>query len=369
MPLLGFKTKLKVNNQQSTVLAQQAGYSRFVYNFGLGLIKEAWSQKFYPTVNEIKKYFTNFVKNQRPWTKNLSSRVYQYAFIDLSNALTRWKNKVSKFPRFKKKNQGDSFTIDNCGRPIKLKGTKTKLPFIGNIKTYESLPDCQVKKVTISHEADGWYLSCAYEQERQINPKSTQTIGIDLGLKDLAILSTGEVFKTNQKLKELKQRIARLQWLGRNQIIKSKNWKRLQVKIAKLYQKASNIRRDLLHKLTNYLTNNFEVIVIEDLNVSGMMTNHKLAGAISEQGFYVGVAARRVFRRQLEYKKEIQGNELIVAYRFYPSSKSCSNCGYKKEDLTLKDRTYCCSNCGLSINRDLNAAINLSRYELVGLQR
>ena len=363
--LLGFKTKLKVNNQQKTLLAQHAGYARFVYNFGLGLIKEAWQEKFYPTVNDLKKYFTNVIKKELPWTKNLSSRVYQYAFIDLNNALTRFKSKVSKFPRFKKKHGGDSFTLDNCGKPIKLNGTKAKLPFIGYVKTFERLPNCQVKKVTISKEADGWYLSFAYSQERAITPKSYPKVGVDLGIKELATLSTGEVIKTNQKLKLIKQRIQRLQWLGRNKVIKSNNWKRLQVKIAKLYLHASNIRRDLIHKLTTYLARNFEVIVIEDLNVKGLMANHKWAGSLSDQSFYE-------VRRQLEYKSQIQGNTLIIADRFYPSSQLCSSCGFKKENLTLKDRVYCCEKCNVTQDRDLNAAINLEklgRLDLVKTSR
>lgn len=180
--LLGFKTKLKVNNRQKTLLAQHAGYSRFVYNYGLALIKQAWDEKIYPSVNDIKKVFTNVTKKQLPWANKLSSRVYQYAFIDLNNALSRFKSKLSGFPRFKKKNLCNSFTLDNGGKPIKLNGTKTKLPFIGDFRTYEELPCCEVKKVTITREADGWYLSFAYEQNPVVTPKTQSLVGVDLGI-------------------------------------------------------------------------------------------------------------------------------------------------------------------------------------------
>jgi putative transposase len=388
--LLGFRTKLKVNNKLATKFAQHAGFARFVYNWGVALIKQAWNEKLYPSVYQLKKLFTNFTKKNFPCLASLSSRVYQFAFQDLQTALGRLKKKISKFPKFKKKNKDDSFTLDKGGKLITISGTKIKLPFIGFVQTYEQLPNCQVKKVTLSKEIDGWYISFAFEQDRKPRLKTSETfIGVDLGVKELATLSNGseltqgkvafmqrdlgrdqrvtgkkrlpclrafsrEVIKTNSKLKLIKQRITRLQYLGRRKQKNSNNKKKLMIKIAKLYQKARRMRLNLLHKLTTYLVTNFEVITIEDLNVSGMVKNHKLAEAVSNQGF-------SEFREQLEYKTGINGNKLIIADRFYPSSKTCSGCGTKKEDLKLSERIYCCEVCHLKIDRDLNAAINLEK--------
>jgi putative transposase len=146
-----------------------------------------------------------------------------------------------------------------------------------------------------------------------------------------------------------------MQWLNRHKIIGSANWKKAQMQIAILYRKIANIRSYSLHKLTTLLAKNNGTIVIEDLNVSGMLANHKLAKSIADMGFYE-------FRRQLTYKCELYGSKLVVVSRWFPSSKTCSNCGTKKETLSLKERTFHCEECGFEIDRDLNAAINLSQY-------
>ncbi len=145
-----------------------------------------------------------------------------------------------------------------------------------------------------------------------------------------------------------------MQWLNRHKIIGSANWKKAQLQIARLHSKVANIRKDTLHKLTTLLAKNHGTVVIEDLNVSGMMANHKLAKAIADMSFFE-------FRRQLTYKCKLYGSKLVVVDRWFPSSKTCSNCGSKKETLTLDERVFECSECGFSLDRDLNAAINLSR--------
>lgn len=149
-------------------------------------------------------------------------------------------------------------------------------------------------------------------------------------------------------------KLSRMQWLNRHKLIGSSNWKKAQIKIARLHNKIANIRKDTLHKLTTLLAKNHGVIVVEDLNVSGMMANHKLATSIADMSFFE-------FRRQLTYKCELYGSKLVIADRWFPSSKTCSNCGTKKETLSLSERVFECSHCGLVIDRDLNAAINLSK--------
>ncbi|NEP06466.1 MAG: IS200/IS605 family element transposase accessory protein TnpB, partial [Okeania sp. SIO4D6] len=263
-----------------------------------------------------------------------------------------------KYPRFKKKGKHDSFpsecyanTIDNCGKPIELNGWNHKLPLIGVVKTYEPI-EATTKRITISRQAGDWYLSCSYEFNDITTAKKTDVIGVDLGVKTLATLSDGKVFDSVRSYQTFEAKLSRCQYRNRNKIIGSANYKKAQLKIAKLHTKVANIRRNALHKLTTYLAKNHGSVVIEDLNVRGMLANHKLAKSIADQGFYE-------FRRQLEYKCQWYGSEVVVVDRFFPSSKTCSNCGHV-QDMPLHLRTYDCPECGLSIDRDLNASINLT---------
>ncbi|NES78206.1 MULTISPECIES: RNA-guided endonuclease TnpB family protein [unclassified Okeania] len=344
------RTKLKLNNKQKTMMAQHAGYSRWCYNWGLSLWNAAYKDGYKPNARKLREVFTNHTKPLYPWMKNLSSRVYQYAFIHLGEAFKRFFQGLGKHPRFKKKGQHDSFTIDNCGKPIKLNGWNHKLPFIGIVRTYEPI-EVATQKITISKQAGSWYLSCSYEFTPTSTPKTTEVVGVDLGVKTLATLSTGVVFPGAKSYRSFEDKLSRLQYLHRNKIIGSANWRAAQLKIAKLHRKIANIRLDTLHKLTTYLAKNHSVVAIEDLNISGMLANHKLAKSIAYQGFYE-------FRRQLEYKTHWYGSELVVVDRFFPSSKTCSNCGHVQY-LPLNVRTYDCPDCGISIDRDLNASINL----------
>ncbi len=282
--------------------------------------------------------------------KNLSSKVYQYAFINLGEAFKRFFQGLGKHTRFKKKGKHDSFTIDNCGKPIELNGWYHKLPFVGVIRTYEPI-EATTKKITISRQAGDWYLSCSWEFTPKPTEKNIDVVGVDLGIKTLATLSSGVVFESVKSYRSFEDKLSRLQYLHRNKIIGSANWKKAQLKIAALHRRVANIRKDALHKLTAYLANNHGSVVIEDLNVSGMLGNHKLAKSIADQGFYE-------FRRQLQYKCQWYGCDLVVVDRFFPSSKTCSNCGHV-QDMPLSFRTYDCPDCGLSIDRDLNASINL----------
>ncbi len=231
-----------------------------------------------------------------------------------------------------------------------------QVPKIGVIKTYERLPlGYKPKSVTISRKADEWFISFKVEVEPKPTHKTVETVGVDLGIKTLAYLSTGVSFEGAKAYKLYEKRLSRLQWLNRNKVIGSRNWKKAQLKIAKLHAKIANIRQDTLHKITTYLAKNHSKIVIEDLNVAGMLKNGKLAKAIADMGFYE-------FRRQLEYKCQLYGSELIIADRWFPSSKTCSNCGNYNPDLKLSDRWFLCTECGSFLDRDGNAAINLSRW-------
>ncbi|WP_424100339.1 RNA-guided endonuclease InsQ/TnpB family protein [Moorena producens] len=345
------KTKLKLNNQQKTLMAKHAGYSRWVYNWGLALWQQAYSEGLKPSASKLRKLFTNHVKPQYPWMNELSSKVYQYAFIALGVAYKRFFKGLGGYPKFKKKGRNDSFTIDNSGKSINLSGIRHKLPKLGWVRTYEPLPEITTKKITISRQADGWYVSCHYEHEPLATPKLKDVVGVDLGIKELAVLSTGIVFPGSKPYGQAQKQLVRCQRDLSRKIKGSNNWYKAVNRLGKKHQKVANIRENTLNQLTTYLAKNHGTVVIEDLNVSGMMANHRLAASMADQGFYE-------FKRQLEYKCQWYGSQLVMVDRFYPSSQLCSSCGHRQK-MPLKIRTYNCPECGLSLDRDLNAAINL----------
>ena len=357
--LLGFKTELHPTNQQKTLLAKHAGVARHAYNWGLWLTRNILdhnsnnpdSKLKFPTAIDLHKLLVAMVKPNNYWYYEVSKCAPQYALRYLSNAWKRCFSKVSGQPKFKKKGRDDSFTLDGS---ISVGFNQIKLPRIGWVKTFEILPDnINPKSVTISRRANRWFVSFKVERESQNTEKSVDVVGVDLGVKTLATLSTGEVFDGAKPYKKLESKLSRLQYLNRHKTKFSSNWKKAQLKIAKLHNKIADIRKDQLHKLTTYLAKNHSQIVIEDLNVSGMMSNHKLAAAVADMGFYE-------FRRQLEYKCELYGSELVVMDRWFPSSKTCSRCGAVKESLLLSERVFNCEHCNLSCDRDLNAALNLA---------
>jgi putative transposase len=232
---------------------------------------------------------------------------------------------------------------------------KIRVPVIGWLKTYERLPQgVTPKSVAISRHADRWFISFKVEVEPTQTHKSVECVGVDLGINSLAMLSTGEEFRGAKSYKKYEKKLARLQYLQRHKVVGSANYKKAQLKIARIHRTIANIRSDTLHKLTTYISKNHAVIGLEDLNVSGMMANRKLAKAIGDMGFYE-------FRRQLEYKCQLYGGQLVFVDRFYPSSKTCSNCGHIKASLLLSERVFRCQKCQFQCDRDLNASINLEK--------
>ncbi|HEY9872871.1 MAG TPA: RNA-guided endonuclease TnpB family protein [Candidatus Obscuribacterales bacterium] len=349
-----YGTKLDLNNEEKTLMAKHAGFSRWVYNWALRQWIDGCKAGLKPNAATLKKLFTNHVKPNYPWMKEVSSKVYQYAFMNLKDAFGRFFKKLAEYPKFKKKYHSDSFGLDNSGAPIKIGGLRHKLPFIGWVKTFEALPECVTKKVTISRQAGNWYLSFMVElPDPEPTPKQHEVVGVDLGISTLATLSTGETFPNPKALRKATKKLARLQRDQSRKVYGSSNYKKASLKVARLHRRVANIRADYLHKLTTYLAKNHGTVVIEDLNVSGMLKNHKLARAIADCGF-------GEFRRQLEYKCQRYGSELVIVDRFYPSSQLCSDCGHQQK-MPLSQRVYTCAGCGMSLDRDLNAAINLSR--------
>lgn len=358
--LLGFKTELKVNNTQKILLAQHAGVARHAWNWGLRLTKNILDNNQnnpedkikFPTSIDLHKWLVALVKPEYPWYYEVSKSAPQYALRHLRTAWDDCFKKSKKPPRFKKKGRSDSFTLDGS---IKLENWRIKVPRIGWLKTYERLPQTiNPKSVTISQKAGRWFISFKLEvTSKQIKSKN-HSVAVDLGLLRFATLSTGETIDSPRPFKKLEKKLRLLQWRNRHQIISSSNWKKTQHKIAKLHYRISCIRSDFIHKLTTNLAKNHSKIVIEDLNVSGLMKNTKLSKAIADSGFYE-------FRRQLTYKTELYGSKLIIADRFFPSSKLCPKCGCKKDKLPLSVRVYQCDNhdCDWVADRDYSAAINL----------
>ncbi len=323
--------------------------------------RDAYNQGFKPNTKTLKRLFTNHVKPGYPWMSQLSSKVYQYAFMNLGEAFKRFFQGVSKYPRFKCKGRNDRFTIDNSGRPIRLGGLRHNLPFIKGVKTFETLPDCLTNKVTIYKKAGDWYLSFSIEKEFEPTPKQRERVGVDFGIKSLAVLSSGLEFKGLKPYRNAQQKLARVQRKLAQKVQGSQNWEKVKLQIQKLHRRVANLRKDYLHKMTTYIAKNHSTVVIEDLNVSGMMALHKLAKAIGDLGLHEA-------RRQLEYKCERYDTKLVVADRFFPSSQLCSNCG-NKQPMPLSERVYDCNHCGNKIDRDWNASLNLESYNEYGSTR
>lgn len=353
-----FKIRLELNNNQRTLAKKHAGVARFAYNWGLNKCKTAFANKEKrPSAIDLHKSWVAEIKSEKAWTYEVSKCSPQQAFRNLNEGYNRvFKVKGAKFPVFKKKGVGDSFYLEGA---IYTRENKIKLPRFGWVSCSESLPTAaELKNVTISRHADHWFVSLKTSSipSKVENIDQKPVVGVDLGIKTLATLSDGKVFEAIKPYKKHKRKLKILQRRLSKKFIKdkpaSKNYKKAQQKVAKLHQRIANVRKDYTHKLTSYLAKNHSEIVVETLNVKGMSKNHRLASAILDGGFFE-------FTRQLEYKSGWYGSKLTKVSTFYPSSKTCSRCKAKKQTLKLSERIFHCEHCGCSIDRDLNASLNL----------
>ena len=384
-----YKVEIAPTNQQLTLFKKAAGIARFAYNWGFadkqyryhnleGDDKYTSAIQQHREINQLKK--TDF-----RWMYEVSKCVPQEALRDLEQAYKHFFKGTHSFPKFKKKGKSkDSFRLTGtikihpkgkhkscqlkkidkshiCNFSCKVKHSvaRIQLPTFGTIKLKEKpnfKKSTRILSATVSRTAHKWFVALTVEEELEPVVKiRKEIVSLDCGLLDLAILSTGEKV-ANPKALSSRLRTLRKQSkaLSRKKFL-SKNWFKAKEKVSRLHFKIANIRKDTLHKLTTWLAEEYEVIVMEDLNVKGMIKNPKLSRAIADVGW-------GELKRQLEYKTKLAGTTLILAPRFFPSSKLCSRCWTKKKELKLSDRVYHCESCGLVLDRDENAALNLEIY-------
>lgn len=368
--MFAVKRRLKLNNKEKTLMAQHAGFSRVVYNYGLSLFWASIDCKASDTKRllAIKKCLTNVTKKKAEfsWMNRLSSRVYQNAFVNLQTAFSRWRKGLGDKPTKKSKKHGQSFTVDSSsGKILILSGNQIKIPTLGVFRLAEPLKESYVSQTfTISYKANEWYVSFAVDAERipPIIHKVYGKTGIDLGVSCFCTLSDGTEILAPKPYKLAKTKLAVKQYSARNKqlgnrkqgIRASNRAKKFYKDLAKFHAKIANIRQDFLQKTTTELLKKYHTLRIEDLNVSGMIANQKLSTAISDLGFYE-------FRRLLIYKCAWYGGFVEVVNRWYPSSKLCRKCGEKHSELKLKDRIFVCPKCSHKENRDLQASLNLAQ--------
>lgn len=376
------RVMLVPNNKQKMKLFQYANTARFAYNWTLEKEKENYKNggKFLLD-GELRKEFTQLKKtDEYSWLNEISNNVTKQAIKDACNAYKRFFKGYSKSPKFKsRKSSVLSFYQDNVkikftNTHVKVEGfttskrqNKQKLNWI-RLAEHNRIPtDCKYINPRIKYDGLNWWLTVGVEYEDSIVVPFNDGIGIDLGIKDLAICSDGNKYKNinkTQKVKEIEKKKRRLQRSISRSYEKNKKGKsycktnniiKKEKLLLKLNHRLTNIRQDYLHKTTSEIIKREpSFIVLEDLNVRGMMKNKCLSKAVQQQGFYE-------FRRQIEYKSTWNNTSIIIADRFFPSSKLCSCCGNIKKDLKLSDRIYKCE-CGNVIDRDFQAALNLKRY-------
>ena len=365
------KIKLNPNIEQKIYFAKACGTARAAYNWALSEWEKQYKEGGKPSEAALRKLLNAVKPVEFPWMSEVTKCAPQQAIKNLGiaykNAFHRQKSDKKTgsdknpygFPRFKKKFINDSFRADNGPQrkgdnAVPVDDRKIKLPKIGWVRMTESVRfEGQIKSVTISRQADKWFAAISVETEDISHSRKAENVcGLDLGIKHLVTLSDGSKIEGAKALKSLLKKKKRLQReLSRRQK-GSENRKKTGLELARLEVKISNLRNDAHHKATTDIVLNNSIIAMEDLNVKGMVKNHKLARHLSDQAF-------GEFRRQIEYKSEWYGSKVAYADRFFPSSKTCNSCGYIRHDLKLSDRVFVCPACGYKTDRDINAARNI----------
>ena len=372
----GHIIELTPNNTQATYFKKACGIARFAYNWALGQWQKQYEQdKLYrdeclakniaidetklhkPTQGKLRKQLNSIKRQQFPFMLEVTKCSPQLAIMQLGDAFKRFFKGESKYPQFRKKGVNDRFSLSND--QFKLKQVKDKpfiqIPNLGLVRMREKLRfDGKILSAKVFTKGGKWFVSVAVELSETTKPlpKTGKSVGLDLGITDLATLSDSTKI---QAPKPLKNKLKKLQRLSKQLSRKQKgsnNREKAKTKLSRLHDKISNIRKDFLHKLTTDLVKKFDVICLENLNIKGMVQNRKLSRAISDLGFYE-------FKRQLIYKANQWGKAIKSVDRFYPSSKTCHCCNHKVDELPLNIRNWICPNCNTNHDRDINASINI----------
>ncbi|MDE0481722.1 MAG: transposase [Candidatus Poribacteria bacterium] len=353
MPLRTHKIALDPNNTQRRWFTQQCGYARFAYNQALADFKTEKDKGNFLSATELNNRF-NVAKKGIAWTQDMDQVVANKSiFVNLASAITNWRKKRARFPRFKKRGKRDSFTTNN--QSVEVDGSRIKLPKIGWIRMFESLRFVgKIIKVTISRTAHRWFVSITVDTEDiiAVDISTHPVIGIDVGINTLATCSDGTQYDNPRPLKRYERKLKRAQRRLSKRKSKSNNWYKQLHKVQRIHYRIACIRADNHHKVSTDIVNRVSAIGIETLKITNMLKNKKLAKALSD-------SALGNFLTILKTKSEARGIPIVEADQFYASSKTCSSCNYKKKNLTLSERTYQCSACSISIDRDVNAARNL----------
>ena len=368
--LRAIKVRLYPNKEQEQKINKTLGCYRFVYNHMLALKQEAYNEnKKVLRLKELSKYFYGTLRKdeQYAWLKEENTKVMSQAIRQMLSSYDNFFKQHKGFPKFKSKKDKQSalFLLNAISRrntfetrhitlTQSLKNIKFRCSdlYFSRLKKYSK----NIRRATLSKSKSGnYFLSILVEMEDTELKKFEHTdkqVGIDLGVKNFVITSDGEVFENKHFLKKEEKKLKKLQRQLSKKKVGSNNREKQRVKIAKLFERITNKKDVYIHYVVNELLSHYDSIFMEDLNVRGMSKNHHLAKEISEVGF-------SRLKQVLTNKSLVNDKQVVFVGRFYPSSKTCSKCGYKKEDLKLSDREWTCPNCGTKHNRDINAAVNI----------
>ena len=354
-----YRFRICPDKEQEVLLNKHFGCSRFVYNYFLNERKEQYqkdkkSDNYYAQVKTLTE-----LKNQEDtiWLKEVNSQTLQFALRSLDTAYVNFFRGNTQFPKFKSKKHKNTFTIPQFGRIENGKIIIPKFKEGIKVKLHREVKG-EIGKMNIIKTPTGkYYVSIFTEQQIEDLPKTNKQVGIDLGLKDFVITSDNKKFKNNRYTKKYTKQLKKAQQhLSRKQK-GSNGFEKQKLKVAKIHEKIANSRLDTFHKVSKELVESYDLISVEDLNVKGMIKNHKLSKLIAD-------ASWGNFVTLLQYKCDWYGKELVKVNRFYPSSKTCGDCGWINQELKLSDREWTCKSCGVVHDRDINASRNILKEGL-----